>query len=253
MRAGLVLRLPAAPSQPPVATVQGKKGDRDGDGVLDRYDASPDDARDRRWNRAASDDYAKFVGSRVAELRQQGVEIDCADLAAKLLKDFCAAVGLPNPLAGKGKWHTYTPASPGGLPNVNGPTYYLSGFGADTLAKRDTRSVGDRNGDGMAGWDRQTGRVDVGDLRPGDILFYDWDGNGKVDHTVNVLGVAEDGTVTLAYGTYDNLGEGPLQRKNLDLLPIHQLELKPGTPEYEQWLGDFNALWGVRRFAVMAD
>lgn len=197
-------------------------------------------------------DYGAFVAQRVEELRRSGAEVDCADLAIKLLSDFCAKFKLPNPLAKAGKWHTYTPEAPGGLPNVNGPNYVFAGVGADRLAKGFTRNVGDRDGNGIAGWDRQTGRVDAGDLRPGDILFYDWDGDGKVNHTVNVVGVDADGTVTLAFGTYDNLGSGPVQWKNLDLKPIEKLVLTPGTPDYDRWLGAGNCLWGVRRFSAVS-
>jgi hypothetical protein len=197
-------------------------------------------------------DYGAFVAKRVEELRQSGAEVDCADLAIKLLSDFCAKFKLPNPLAKAGKWHTYTPNATGGLPNVNGPNYVFAGVGADQLAKGFTQNVGDRNANGISGWDRQTGQVDAGDLRPGDILFYDWDGDGKVNHTVNVVGVADDGTVTLAYGTYDNLGDGPVTWGNLDLKPIEKLVLTPGTPDYDRWLGAGNCLWGMRKFKGVA-
>jgi LysM repeat protein len=266
IKVGTRLRMPGAapvpgnqptpkpnPTPTPTPTPSGRV-DSDRDGIIDRFDLSPRNAADRRWNQAAADEYAAFVGPEVDRLRAAGTEIDCADLAAKLLQSFCDKVGLPNPLAGKGTWHTYRPGADGGLPNVNGPTHFLTGIHADNLAKSHTRDVTDTNGDGIAGWDRATGAVDVADLRAGDILFYDWDGDGKVNHTVNVVGVEADGTVTLAYGTYDNLDkEQALTWSNLDLLPIRHLVLKPGTEDYSKWLGEGNALWGARRFGWMAE
>ncbi|MFN3430726.1 MAG: LysM peptidoglycan-binding domain-containing protein, partial [Candidatus Sericytochromatia bacterium] len=129
LKVGTRLRMPGAapvpgdqpkPTPTPTPTPAGR-ADTDRDGIIDRFDRSPNNAADRRWNQAAADEYAAFVGPEVDRLRAAGTEIDCADLAAKLLKDFCAKVGLPNPLAGKGTWHTYRPGAEGGLPNVNGP------------------------------------------------------------------------------------------------------------------------------------
>lgn len=261
IKVGMVLKLPtntapqpSAPAKPSTpSTPSTSKVDSDRDGLIDRYDAAPRDASDRRWNQAAAEEFAAFVDQHVQKLRAEGVEIDCADLAAKLLKDFCDAKGIPNPLEGKGTWYQYSPKNPGGLPNVNGPTYHLAGIHADNLAKLYTRPVNDADGDGIAGSDAR-GKVDVDDLRPGDILFYDWDGNGVVNHTVNVVNIAKDGTVTLAYGTYDNLRPDlPLKWENLDFLPIRYLVLKPGTEEYDQWLGEGSGLWGARRYNWMPD
>ncbi|MNX15878.1 LysM domain/BON superfamily protein [compost metagenome] len=271
IRAGMVLKMPAsavtqpAPAQPgptkpatPPATTpnplpSNSRQDSDRDGLIDRYDAAPRDPNARRWNQTAANEFAAYVDTQTQVLRKAGIEIDCADFAAKLLKDFCAAKGIPNPMEGKGTWHQYTPGNSGGLPNVNGPTYHLAGIHADNLAKQFTQRINDADGDGIRGFDA-TGKVDVDDLRPGDILFYDWDGNGVVNHTVNVVGIADDGTVTLAYGTYDNLRPGqPLTWENLDFLPVQRLELKPGTEDYEKWLGANNGLYGAHRYNWMPD
>jgi hypothetical protein len=274
LRAGMTLRLPsatpartvpaaatqpAAPAELPAGTRStttrpSATTDRDGDGLVDRYDAAPDDSRDRRWSQAAADEHAAFVKERVGRLQLMGVEIDCADLTMKLLFDFCKAVGIPHPMGAIGEnWREYDKHRTGGLPNVNGPTFYLPQVGADNLAKGHTRRVNDANGNGVAGFDARTGKVDVEDLRPGDILFYDWEGDGKVNHTVNVVDVTEDGTVVLAFGSYDNLGTGPVTWANLDITPIERLELKPGTPEHREWLGENSGLWGARRFSWMPD
>lgn len=253
IRPGTVLRLPGAAAASP-ATVASPPADTDRDGVIDRYDAAPGDARDKRWNQAAADAYAAFVPAHTEKMARAGAEIDCADFSAKLMADFCQAVGLPNPLAGVGKWHTYSPEAPGGLPNVKGPTYFNAGLSADKLAKQHSRVVTDADGDGVVGWDRATGRVDAGDLRAGDMLFYDWNGDGKVDHTINVVDVAADGTVSIAYGTYNNLGDKPLTWDNLDIQPLQRLKLKPGTEAHDKWLGaPGQALWGVRRFSPFTE
>ena len=242
---------PATPSKP--ATPANPRQDSDRDGLIDRYDAAPRDAGDRRWNQAAAEEFASFVDTQTQALRKAGIEIDCADFAAKLLKDFCAAKGIPNPLEGKGTWHQYAPGNSGGLPNVNGPTYHLAGIHADNLAKLYTRPVNDADGDGIRG-NTARGKVDVDDLRAGDILFYDWDGNGVVNHTVNVVDIAKDGTVTLAYGTYDNLRpDQPLTWANLDFLPVRYVTLKPGSEDYQKWLGEDNGLFGARRYNWMPD
>ncbi|MEB3330516.1 MAG: hypothetical protein VKQ33_14925 [Candidatus Sericytochromatia bacterium] len=269
LRAGVTLRLPAPTSAPGGAAAAAPKpraaaaqpgrprpatSDRDGDGLQDRYDAAPDDPHVRRWSQAAADAHAAYVRQRVGTLQLMGVEIDCADLTMKLLSDFCKAVGIPNPMGAAGEnWQVYDQHRPGGLPNVNGPTYFLPQIGADNLAKGHTRRVNDANGNGVAGFDARTGKVDVEDLRPGDILFYDWEGDGKVNHAVNVVEVREDGTVVLAFGSYNNLGTGPVTWTNLDITPIERLALKPGTPEHAQWLGEDSRLWGARRFSWMPD
>lgn len=253
--AALPSRPPADPPASSPANPTNPRRDSDGDGVVDRYDRSPHDARDRRWNEVAAREYGAFVNRHARELQKEGVEIDCADLAVKLLEDFCKEVGLPNPFAGRGKWNVYTPGNTGGLPNVRGPNWFRSGLHADNVAKEFTRRVNDANGDGDAGFLDGLGAVDVGDLRPGDILFYDWNDDGEVDHTVNVLDVADDGTVTIAFGTYDNLGgeDTPLTWENLDLAPIEIKELHPGTRDYLKYLGPLNHLWGARRFNWLPD
>lgn len=259
IRVGMVLRLPGAPAAPrpvpqPTPAPVNPRQDSDRDGLIDRYDAAPRNAGDRRWNQTAAEEFATFVDARTAQLRKQGIEIDCADFAVKLLKDFCDAKGIPNPLADKGTWHTYTPQRNGGLPNVEGPTFHLAGIHADNLAKVFTRRINDADGDGIQGYDPRTGKVDVDDLRPGDILFYDWEQDGVVNHTINVTRVDSDGTVTLSYGTYNNLRpDQPLRWENLDFLPIRQVVVKPGTEEHEKWFGEGNKLWGVRRYTWMPD
>ena len=57
----------ARPVRRPVAV------DRDGDGVPDRYDAAPTNARNRGWNQRASEEYAKFVQTQIRELMRRGV------------------------------------------------------------------------------------------------------------------------------------------------------------------------------------
>jgi len=204
-----------------------------------------------RWTKDTSARFSAFVPEHVNRLRSAGTEIDCADLAAKLLSDFSKHEQLPNPVDRAGTWHRYDKANPGGLPNVQGPTYFLSRVNADNLAKQFTRPVPDHDRDGIAGADRRTGRVDLDDLEPGDILFYDWDRDDTVNHAVNYVGRKDDGTVLLAYGSYDNLSRDgqPVTWATLDITPIEMLELKPGSAEFENWLGDENKLWGVRRYA----
>lgn len=204
--------------------------------------------------KAMAEAYGAFVARRTAELQAMGAEIDCADLAAKLLTDFCKENGIPDPFGDKGTWRVYRPGATGGLPNVDGPNFFLAAINADNLAKRYATPVKDRDGDGVAGFDRKTGEVDAGDLRAGDILFYDWDKNGVVNHTVNVLGVEDDGTVRLAFGTYNNLGTSDnVTWENLDLQKIEVLDLKPGTPDYQKWLGEGSSIHSVRRFTMLAE
>ncbi len=243
------------PVQPPVGPPADSGRDSDGDGVSDRYDRAPADSKDKRWNQVAAREYGEFAKKHSKDLKAQGVEVDCADFAVKLLEDFCKQAGLPNPFAGRGKWSVYTPENTGGLANVKGPNWFRSGLHADNLAKEFTHRVNDANKDGFAGFEDGLGIVDANDLRPGDILFYDWDDDGEINHTVNVLDVADDGTVTIAFGTYDNTaGEGkPLTWENLDLAPITIMELKPGTEESLKYLGPLNHLWGARRFNWMPD
>ncbi|HEY9898677.1 MAG TPA: LysM peptidoglycan-binding domain-containing protein [Pantanalinema sp.] len=254
LSAGMVLKLPAsapvAPAQPP------KEARQEAGSTLkpDRFEPTPRKPQDKPEGKASAEAYGAFVARQTAALQAKGVEIDCADLAAKLLTDFCEENGLPNPFGDKGTWHVYRPDAPGGLPNVNGPNYFLPAINADNLAKQYARPVKDADGDGIAGYDRATGKVDVDDLRAGDILFYDWDRNGIVNHTVNVLGVEDDGTVRLAYGTYNNLGKsGSVTWENLDLQAIEVLELKPDTPDYEKWLGQGSSIHSVRRFAMLGE
>ncbi len=245
-----------APIRPaPVAKPADARADGDRDGVPDLYDRAPGDAADKRWNLRAARDYGKFAKERAQQLAREGAEIDCADLAVKLLEDFARAKGLPNPFAGRGSWSVYTPERTGGLPNVKGPNYFRSGMNADNLGKEFTRRVNDADGNALAGFADGIGYVDTGDLRPGDILFYDWDEDGEINHTVNVLDIAEDGTVTIAFGTYDNTaGEGKeLTWDRLDLAPVEVLELRPGTAESLKYLGPLNRLWGARRFNWLPD
>jgi hypothetical protein len=184
-----------------------------------------------------------------------GVEIDCADLTVKILSDFCKKVGLPNPMgAAADKFRLYEPGRTGGLPNVGGPNYFLPGFDAHDLAMGSTKNVNDADGDGVRGWDRKSGKVDVADLRAGDILFYDWERDGEVNHAVNVLEVHPDGSVMLGWGTYDNLAQdGDVKWQNLDLSPIQGVLLTPGSQEYEKWMGAGNNLWGARRYNWTTD
>ncbi|MEB3195736.1 MAG: LysM peptidoglycan-binding domain-containing protein [Candidatus Sericytochromatia bacterium] len=245
---------PSAPTAPTPVGPVGRPGDRDGDGVSDRYDASPDNPRDRRWNEQAAKEYESFVQTQTRKMIGRGVEIDCADFAIKLLSDFCKLVGLPNPMGKQADaFHAYGPGRTGGLPNVKGPNYFLPGLNADNFAKHHTKVVNDANGNGVRGYDRRTGAVDVEDLRPGDVLFYDWDKDGIVNHTVQVVDVSKDGRVTLAFGTYDTVGGGPLTWGALDLQPVSEMVLEPGSAEYRQWLGAGNNLWGVRRGNWMPD
>jgi hypothetical protein len=260
IRVGMTLKLPGgapvaveppAPAAPQPAPKTEKPEKKE---PQDRYAPGTRPDTDKRWTVATAEEFAAFVDSHTEVLRAQGVEIDCADFAVKLLKDFCESKGIPNPLEGKGTWHQYAPGRSGGLPNVNGPTYHLAGIHADNLAKDHTTRINDADGDGIRGYDPRTGKVDVQDLRAGDILFYDWDGNGIVNHTVNVIGVSDDGTVTLAFGTYDNLRPGePLRWENLDFKPVERLVLEPGTKEYEKWLGEGNGLFAARRYNWMPD
>lgn len=264
LRPGMKLTLPTAgPAQPvgpakpagpaaPSAPASGR-GDRDKDGVADRYDAAPNDARNRGWNAVAAREYEAFVKQRTTQAIAEGLEIDCADYAMKMMDDFCREKGLPNPLLQTGKWRYYSPESTGGLPNVNGPSAYFAGLSADSLAKRFTKNVVDADGDGIAGFDRQTGRVDVDDLRPGDILFLDREQDGRVNHTVNIIEKQADGTVVVAYGTYTTTDGKPAVWGNLDLLPVTSHTLKPGSEAYERLFGPEANAWGVRRYQWMPD
>ncbi|MGE5707603.1 MAG: LysM peptidoglycan-binding domain-containing protein, partial [Bacteroidota bacterium] len=251
LQIGTVLRIPGKSEEKSESSEKNEKPEKTE--KADQY--VPDvDARGN-WSPRLAAEFGSFVNTRVAEMRKQGVEVDCSDLAAKLLGDFCKEKGVKNPVAVIAKEHIYTPSNSGGLPNVNGPNVFIAGVNADNLAKDFTKDVNDADGNGIAGHDA-SGRIDVADLRPGDILFYDWDKDNDVNHTVNVLKVdKKDGTVTLAYGTYDNLAPdgGPVKWENLDLSPIQYLELKPGTEDYDKWLGPDNAIWGVRRYAWLPD
>lgn len=250
LRLGMVLKMPAGKPAPQPEPV---RPDADRDGVLDRYDAAPRDASDRRWNQQAADEFAAFVTDETARMRQAGIEVDCSDFAVLMLRAFCASVGMTSPLEKQGKWNVYTPGASGGLPNVNGANHVLSGLYADRLAKAFTRGVNDADGNGVAGA-AASGEIDVADLRGGDLLFYDWDADGRVDHTIQVLGVAQDGTVEIAYGTYNNLDPTkPVEWKNLDLQPIQRLSLKPGSENHFKYLGAGNRLWGVRRYTFAPD
>ncbi|MBM3269045.1 MAG: LysM peptidoglycan-binding domain-containing protein [Candidatus Sericytochromatia bacterium] len=246
---------PPKTAAPPAAPPAAPGADSDRDGVPDEYDRAPQDAADKRWNMKAAREYGQFAKDRVAQLVAQKAEVDCADLTVKLLEDFARAKGLPNPFAGIGKWSVYTPERPGGLPNVKGPNYFRSGMHADNLAKEFTRRINDRNADGTAGFTDELGTVDSKDLRPGDILFYDWDGDGVVNHTVNVIDVADDGSVTIAFGTYDNTaGENAtLTWDRLDLAPVEIKVLTPGSEDSLKYLGPLNRLWGARRFSWLPD
>lgn len=247
LQAGMVLRIPGAQPLPAASEPQQPAGLGN-----DRYVPARQRSA-RTWDQQTAKEYGTFVADHTQRLKVQGVEIDCADLASKLLKDFSDTNGLQNPLQEKGSWHVFTAKRRGGLPNVEGPNYVYTGVSADSLAKGYTKRVNDANGNGLAGADRN-GKVDVADLRPGDILFYDWEHDGKVNHTVNVLDVGQDGSVTIAFGTYNNLGTTkPVQWQHLDLQPIHVETLKPGTSEYAKYLGSWNDLWGVRRFSWMPD
>lgn len=231
---------PAAPSDAPMLA-----GDRM---------AWSTNRRQGGWSAETAQAYSAFVKGEVERLVAEGAEVDCSDLAALLLKNFSERHGVANPLAGEGTWHVYTPKRNGGLPNVQGPNYFLSKVNADNLAKAYSRAINDANGNGLRGFDPATGAVDVGDLMPGDLLFYDWDHDGEVNHTVNVLDVAADGTVTAAFGTYNNLKPGkPLTWDALDLQPITILTLKPGTEDYQKWLGAGNDLHSVNRFRSLPD
>jgi hypothetical protein len=141
--------------------------------VIDGYDLAPDDAQDKRWNLAAARAYGAFANRRARQLQMQCVEIDCADLAIKLLEDFCKDAGLPSPLAERGKWSVYSTDNTGGLPNVKGPNWLRSELHADNLAKELTVPVNDANGNGTAGKADEQGAVDVGDLRPGEHPFHE--------------------------------------------------------------------------------
>ncbi|HEY9766167.1 MAG TPA: LysM peptidoglycan-binding domain-containing protein [Chroococcales cyanobacterium] len=245
LRIGQVLRLPGKaeeenPVEPekPVAPVQ----------QPDRYEGEVDSKGN--WSVKLANEFSQYVNKHVLELKNAGVEVDCSDLAAKLLIDFSKEKGIRNPIGVVAKEYIYTPENNGGLPNVNGPNVFISGINADNLAKEWTKDVNDADGNGVKGHD-ESGRVDIADLRPGDILFYDWDGDGEVNHTVNIVKVDKnDKSVTIAYGTYDNLNPDvqPVTWENLDLSPIQYLELKPGTEEYQKWLGPQNQIWGVRRY-----
>lgn len=216
--------------------------------------AAPPTPEEQGWSAETARAFAAFVPAHAEALRASGLEIDCADFAAKLLKDFCDRFGLKDPLAGHGAWHGYSPDRTGGLPNVKGPNLIQTGLHADNMAKQFTRRVNDADGDGRVGFDDATGAVDVHDLAPGDMLFYDWEGDGVANHTVNVLGVAADGAVTLAFGTYNNLAKGqPLTWGNLDLQPIQILTVEPGTAAYEKYLGAGNRLMGVHRHHPLPD
>lgn len=207
------------------------------------------------WSVQLANEFGEYVNQHSLDLKNQGYEVDCADLAGKLLKDFCAEKGITNPLGVISKEYIYTPQNSGGLANVNGPNVFMPNIQADSLAKENTKSVNDTDGDGVAGSDR-SGAVDVADLRAGDILFYDWDGDGEVNHTVNVVKVDKNsGNVTIAYGSYDNINPEvqPVTWGNLDLTPIQYIELKPGSEEYQKWLGSQNNIWGVRRYNFLPD
>jgi hypothetical protein len=76
-----------------------------------------------------------------------------------------------------------------------------------------------------------------------------------VNHTLNVIDKAEDGRLTVAFGTYDNTAgeDAELTWDRLDIAPVQILEIRPGSEESLKYLGPQNRLWGARRFNWLPD
>lgn len=131
-----------------------------------------------------------------------------------------------------GQWNIYTPSNTGGLPNVNNNNYWHSGLGgADDLCKNRTEFVWDREQDGTAA--RQGNLLDYADLRPGDIIFFDWKLDGVVNHTLAIERVSA-ATAVGSYGNYNSLDQvagignfnGIPDWNETDLLPITVVDVE---------------------------
>lgn len=187
--------------------------------------------------------YSRFVGEYWGVLKENRVECDCKTLALFFMDQFRAKVkadtGAPLKLPGglpAGTWKAATAERPAGffgrfdsLPKVR------PGYDAAQAIQRldpkqsmlqgvNVRYAGvDANGvsraaKAIAGWD--PARENAGDqthpeipvelLQPGDLVFIDHTGDGRYDHTVNVVGVERgaDGKVrrlVLGVGSFDDM------------------------------------------------
>jgi hypothetical protein len=191
--------------------------------------------------------YGKFVGEYWGVLKENHVEADCKTLAlffmdqfrSKLKADTGAQLALPGSSEGrvaKGTWTAATASRTGGFMSrfsqlaqvrpgyaaaqkiqeldskhsmVQGVNLRYAGVDADAAARAATT---------VAAWDPRLDNrgdqtrpeVPTKDLRPGDVIFIDHTGDGKWDHTVNVVGVERDAAgvpkkLTLAVGSFDDM------------------------------------------------
>jgi peptidoglycan hydrolase-like protein with peptidoglycan-binding domain len=191
--------------------------------------------------------YGKFVGEYWEVMKANRVEADCKTLAlffmdqfrAKVKADTGAALPLPSSREGRippGQWTAATAARPLGffdrfskLPKVRpgysaaqeiqkldpkqsmifGVNLRRAGVDANAVA-RAARTVTPWDPARNNGGDETRAEVPLQDMKPGDIVFIDHTGDGKFDHTVNVVGVERDGggrvtRLKLAVGSFDDM------------------------------------------------
>jgi peptidoglycan hydrolase-like protein with peptidoglycan-binding domain len=191
--------------------------------------------------------YGKFVGEYWEVLKANRVETDCKTLALFFMDQFRAKVkqdlGATLPLPGSGeakmtqplKWQAVTAARPQGYFSrvdqlkqvrpgfqavraiealdpkhsmIEGVNLHAGNIGTDLVARAAT-TVDPWNPALEDHGDTTRPEIPVQDLAPGMIVFLDH-GDGKWDHTVNVVGVTrdDDGRVQqlkLAVGSYDDM------------------------------------------------
>ena len=204
--------------------------------------------------------YGKFVGEYWPVLKANLVEADCKTMALFLMDQFRkkvkqdVGVQLPLPGTAQGRipastWTAFTADRPRGafsrfstLPTVRpgyeaaqaiqrldpkqsmlyGVNLRYAGADADVVARAATT---------VAAWDpardnhgdQTRPEVPLAQAQPGDIVFIDHTGDGKWDHTVNVVGVTRDAAgavrqVKLAVGSFDDMkdADGATAPKGLD-------------------------------------
>jgi peptidoglycan hydrolase-like protein with peptidoglycan-binding domain len=191
--------------------------------------------------------YSRFVGEYWPVLKENHLECDCKTLALFFMDQFRTKVArdtgtqLPLPRTARGaippaSWNTMTAARPGGLFSrfenlpairagysnaveiqkidsrhsmIYGVNVRYAGANADAVSRAATE-IGPWNPARDNAGDRTLAEVDVQSLKVGDLIFMDHTGDGKYDHTINVVGVQKDAqgkvsTVTLGVGSFDDM------------------------------------------------
>jgi len=186
--------------------------------------------------------YGKFVGEYWDVLKANKVETDCKTMALLFMDRFRAKVkkdvGVEMPMPGVPplQWKASTAEKPAGyferfseLPHVRdgyGQAQAIQKLDPDatmipgvdlTTPEIDANMVG-RAAKTVVAWDpahdnkgdKTKPEVPVDQLRPGDLIFIDHTGDGRWDHTVNVVKVEKDAQgharkVVLAVGSFDDM------------------------------------------------